>query len=113
MQSPCHSQHINKFCSDTQIGSQQISMRMGAGQPLDTNSAPVFDPSFRALSPHSTRLHFSHQLRESYLLLVMRNLVLASILLFAATVPQFFQGNQSFPNVNSCTWVKLILFLEN
>ena len=106
---------INSVQIETQISSQQISMRMGAGQPIDINFAPVFDPSFRALSPHSTCLHFSHQLRESYLLLVMRNLVIASILpsfVLAATVPQFFQGNQS-PTVSPCTWVKVILFLEN
>lgn len=96
MQSPCHSQHINKFCSDTQIGSQQISMRIGARQPLDINSAPVFDPSFRALSPHSTRLHFSHQLRESYLLLVMRNLVLASIPLSCSNSTSIFSGEPIF-----------------
>ena len=87
---------INSAPMETIVGSQENPMRMGAGQPLDINSAPVLEPYLRALSPHSTLFHFSHQLRESYLVLVMRSLVPGSILLSCGKGASIFSGKPSF-----------------
>lgn len=51
-------------------------MRIGAGQSLDNNSAPIHDPSLRTLPLHSIALQLSYQPMESYLALAMSSLVL-------------------------------------
>lgn len=123
---PCHvlatgDTLMNSAHLETKVGSQGVPVRVhwgSSGDKICSSSWPLIKSLISPSHPSPFRL--PHQPKESSLVLVMRSLVLSHIMppsYHCSFLWQlhliFFQGDHPSPIVNSGTWTKLTLLLEN